>query len=146
MKVGVDLAAVRDRLKTFVPAIGFNAVQGAAELEAALKNGLLTTPSAFVIPMAEAPAKNAFEFQSVSQDTTAMCGVVVAVRDLSDAVGEAAMATLRSIRGGVFDALVNWTSDPDFAPFVYGGGQVIGQRDQITLWQDDFITEYLIRA
>lgn len=146
MIVGLDLTLIRARLLAFAaPPIGYKKVSGATDLDTALANGLTIEPAGFVLPLAESADDNGFE-NGVIQQVQAMFGVVTAVRALVDAQGEAAVDALKPYRQALFDALLNWTPDGNvFDPCTYGGGQLIGFRNQTVFWQDDFVSGYIIR-
>lgn len=132
------------RLAAKIPAPDLLKVGGAADFQRALE-GITTTPAAFVVPLAESAGENDFEMNVVQQQVPALFGVILAVRDISDAVGGQVQDALDALRVLVRDALVNWQPTPDMDPCIFAGGQVIGMRDQVLYWQDDFITSYQIR-
>lgn len=135
---------IADRLAAKIPAPGLLKVGGAADFQRAIE-GVTALPAAFVVPLAESAGENDFEMNVVQQDVSALFGVVLAVRDISDAVGGQVQDALDALRVLVREALINWQPTPDMDPCTFAGGQVIGMRDQVLFWQDDFVTGYLIR-
>jgi hypothetical protein len=140
----VNVAPIVARLAAKIPPSGLLKVGGAADFQRALE-GVTTIPAAFVIPLAESAAENDFEMSIVQQEVSALFGVMLAVRNISDATGSAVQDALNALRMRVRDALVNWQPDPEWDPCTFAGGQLIGMRDQVLYWQDDFQTGYQIR-
>jgi hypothetical protein len=139
----VDLTLIRDRLtaQTSIKKVG-----NAADLDAVMRGGIPTLPAAYVLPLGESGEEPDMMENTYMQHVAAQFGVVIAVRDLTDAQGDAALEALRPISKEVDDALVNWSPDGDeLDPIGYAGGQLIGFRDQVIFWQKDFVTGFYIR-
>lgn len=138
----IDLAPIRDRLalQTQIKKVG-----NAADLDAAMRNGVTTLPAAFVLPLGDSGEEADMMENAYMQHVAAQLGVVIAVRDLTDATGEAALATLQPISKLVDDVLINWSPDDSLDPFGYAGGQLLGFRDAVVFWQKDFVTGFYIR-
>lgn len=126
----LTLARLRDRLT------GFVAIEGAAELDAAMASAAPCTPAAYVLPLAVSAGDPLFASQ-YHQRLDAMVGVVLCCTNAADARGEAAVADLTALRQQVMLALCGW------APWandtvVLDGGSIIGLKDGRLWWRDDF--------
>ena len=122
-------------------------VGGAAEYFAA-RESLKRWPAAFVLPAKDTSAANVFATEEIDQRVTARYGVIIAVRNLRDAKGEAAMADLTPIRHAVWDQLLGWIPASGFSPCTYGGGRLLDLDEdaQVLWWADEFDTDYHVRV
>lgn len=137
------ILAIVQRLIAVAPT--FKKVGGAVDFDRALSN-LTIDPAAFVLPLAKSAGENAFEFNAIEQEVTAMIGVAMAVRALQDATGDAALEVLTPFEDAVTAALLGWSPDANvFSEFTYGGGQLLGFKDGVLWWQSDYLTTYHIR-
>jgi hypothetical protein len=139
-----DPQLVIARLKDQVSAL--KEVGGAVDFAAAIESGVKQTPAAFVVELADRPARNSLATSAMSQSNESRFGVIFAVQNLRDARGEQARADLRTLRLAVLTALLNWQPDPDFDPCEYGGGRLLQFANLVLWWQDDFITGALLRS
>lgn len=105
----MELEPVIDRLKA--QTAGLKAIGGAADLDAALAGSVLL-PSAFVIPLTD--RSEALEHTG-AYDEWDRCefGVLLAVSNLRDPRGEAALAALEPVRRAVRSALAGWAPDEE---------------------------------
>jgi hypothetical protein len=122
----------------------FKIVQGSADF-AASAAGLVTPPSAFVLPLSDRPSANQTA-TIVSQQNTIRFGVALAVQNLRDPRGEQATADLRTLRIAVMTALLGWSPAAEYDPCEYGGGRLLQLTDQVLWWQDDFVTRLFLRS
>lgn len=130
----MQLDFVIERLKAQVP--GLKAVGGAADLDAAL-TGAVAVPAAFVIPLSD---DSALQPHTGSYDETDRWefGVVLALANLRDARGEAALASLAPMRAAVRAALAGWAPDEATGePVTKGRGQLLRFDGDGRLWWID---------
>lgn len=140
----MNVGSVVDRLASQVTSL--LKVGGAIDFDRALQ-GLTIANSAFVIPLAEAPSPDEIGMMnSIEQEVETLFGVILAVRNLQDATGEAVQDVLDPLRTSLRSALLGWEPYTDYYPCVYAGGQLIGFREGILFWQDDFKSAYRIRT
>lgn len=138
------LASTIARLKT-IGALKNN-VAGAAEYARGVRAGFLTTPAAYVLPLADTPAPNPFANQIVQQEVVVRIGVVLAVQNKRDAIGAAAAEDLVDLREAVAQKLLNWAPDAQSGGFEWAAGALLDLDDQVLFWQDDFIAQTIVRS
>ena len=108
-------------------------------------DGMIQTPAAYVLPEAEDATANAI-IGGVAQQVTVSFAVLYAVRNVSDAAGEAALDDLETVRAGVMAALLGWDCGTGI-PIEYGGGAVTDvDPNRVLWWQDRFITGTYVRS
>jgi hypothetical protein len=131
----IDLAPlVLARLRACLT--GFVAIEGAAELDAAMAAAAPGTPAAYVLPLAMGAGELLYASQ-YHQRLDTMVGVVLCCSNASDARGEAAMTDLTGLRRQVILALCGWA--PWAGEMVaMDGGAIIGLKDGCLWWRDDF--------
>jgi hypothetical protein len=139
----VNLAPIIEQLRDVVPSLRL--VGGAAQFERAL-GGLTTLPAAFVLPAREQAGESAFMDQLVEQLVNAEFAVVLAVRNLADDEGAAAVEALEPVRTAVRDALLGWQPAPDAHGCEYVAGELVAFDNGVLWWQDTYRTGYLIRS
>lgn len=122
-------------------------VGGAVEYFAA-RESLKRSPAAFVLPAKDTAAANAFATEEIDQRVTARFGVIIAVKNVRDARGEAAMADLTPLRQAVWERLLGWIAAEGFSPCTYGGGRLLDLDEgaQVLWWVDEFDTDYHVRV
>ena len=74
---------------------------------------------------------------------TVTVAAVLAIRNLSDDRGEAAVEDLRAARLQVRAALYGWQPPDCDSPIMLGRSKVLGFERPTVWWQDDFIGSYL---
>lgn len=134
---------VIDRLKAQVALL--KRVSGAAEIAAAAED-LKQAPAAFVVPGSERASGSSSGTLVVSQSNAVRLGVVLAVQNLRDPVGEKAQSDLLEVREAIMTALHGWQPSDDFDPLEFGGGRMLSLTDQVLWWQDDFLTSHFMRS
>ena len=139
----MNLASIAQRLQDQVPALLL--VGGAAKLEEAA-HALTAMPAAFVIPGKEDASASAWGNQLVEQQVAIEVAIVLAVRNLADATGGAAVDALKPIRDQVRDALLNWTPDGAVDGLQYRGGTLLQVANAEIWWADTYSTTYMIRS
>jgi hypothetical protein len=138
----MDLAPIIARLKGEASVLRF--VGGAADLPAATEE-LKQHPAAFVIPLTDSASRNGDATGSVTQQVTVRFGVLLAVQNLRDARGEAALTTLTPVRLAVRDALVGFVPEGYEDPCEIVGGRIMQLNDRVLWWQDDFLSMFIYR-
>ncbi|HWO99200.1 MAG TPA: hypothetical protein VNL74_01030 [Methylococcus sp.] len=119
----------------------------AAGLEQAV-DALRAYPSVFLYQPSESAAENE-NLDGVLQQVTDRFGVLIAVRDLSDARGEAALRQIDVLRRDLKAALLGSWEDPTDVPpetIEYQGGSLAYAKDGTLIWLDNFISHHLERA
>ena len=123
-----------------------NLVAGAADFAAAAETTPPATPAAYVLPLQESASSNALSC-AVAQTVTASFGIALALTNVADAKGEAALADLKTVREAVGPALLGWTPDGEtYAPLEFAGGALLGFKNGVLWWQDVYITQFLIKT
>ncbi len=136
------ISALIERLQT-LPLLYL--VAGAADFAAAAETVPLAMPAAYVLPLQESASSNALSC-AVAQTVTAAFGIALAVSNVADAKGVAALADLKTVRAAVGPALLAWTPDGGaFAPFEYGGGALLGFKNGVLWWQDVYVTQFILK-
>ncbi|HAF00386.1 MAG TPA: hypothetical protein DCG63_03740 [Methylophilaceae bacterium] len=140
----MDLNPIIDRLKNNVAI--FKLVGGSADIPSA-EERLLNHPAAFVLPLNEVASSNQLAFSAISQLVTVNFGVLVAVRNVSDATGLASLTDLEAIRRSVKTQIMGWQPEADFEPITYVSGGLLKLSDDAVLWwMDSFTTAYYERV
>ena len=132
-----------ERIKATVPAFKF--VGAAADFQAAAENCPAVTPACFVFSLGENPAPNALG-DILLQHVQAAVGVVLVVRNLTDAKGVAAGIDMEALRKLVKAQVFGWTATPDLAPFERGASDLLAWRAGHLWWQDIYLTSYYDRS
>lgn len=132
----MQLDFVIERLRAQVPCL--KAVGGAADLDAALA-GAVAVPAAFVVPVSDEAGPHALVGR-YAETTQQVFGVMLAVANLRDARGAAALASLAPMRDAVRCALAGWVPDEATGePVSKGRGQLLRfDGDGRLWWMDQF--------
>ncbi|MGE0256931.1 MAG: hypothetical protein AB7N54_20215 [Alphaproteobacteria bacterium] len=137
------MTALLDQVETRLAEVeGLLAVAGAASF-AALMDGKVRpakTPSAWVIPVAERAGPPARATQVAHQRITVRFGIVIAVREISDAVGDKASAAIEPVHLAVVDALVGWRPEGHDSLVAYAGGRIVGFQTGFAWWLAEYET------
>lgn len=139
----MNLAPVIEQLRVAVPALRL--VGGAAAFERAA-DSLTTFPAAFVLPAKEAADDSPFLSQAVEQLVSSVFVVLVAVRNLGDDEGAAAVESLEPVRTAVRLALLGWQPAEDAHGCEYVAGELLAFENGALWWQDTYRSAYLIRS
>ncbi len=135
--------ALKARIKLMVPEIKL--VGEAADFQHAAENNPTVTPACFVIPMDETPSPNQLG-DIVIQRVRATVGIVLVVRNLTDAKGVASRIDLDALRKKVKDQVYGWQAKETLDPFERGASHLLAFRDGHMWWQDQYITMYYDRS
>lgn len=119
-------------------------VGGAADLAVAAVQ-LRAMPAAFVAPLAERADPNEM-VNALSQRVEQTIAVVLAVTNKADATGRAAAGELETLRASVRTALLNWLPPGAERPVEYVGGRLSAFDEQVLFWQDEYLTDFHLRA
>ncbi len=137
------ISAITTRLETLSL---LNLVAGAADFAAAAESTPLATPAAYVLPLQEAASSNALSC-AVAQTVTASFGIALALTNVADAKGVAALADLKTVRAAVGPALLGWTPDGDvYSPLEFAGGALLGFKNGVLWWQDVYVTQFILKT
>lgn len=137
------LADIIARLEAVAP---LRLVSGAADFSAAAESRPKTLPAAYVLPLSEHPQGDDGVGEGVTQVVEATFGVALALSNVSDAKGGAALGDLDAIRQAVREALLGWAPDGCEDGFSYAGGALLGFANNVLWWQDTFAILYLMDA
>lgn len=132
------------RIKATVPAL--KAVGTAANFQVAVENNPAVTPCCFVITLDEQPGPNKLADCVVQQHVNLTVGIILVVRNLKDARGEAAGVDMETLRKLVKDQVFGWQVSSEFDPFERGGSHLLTFKDGHMWWQDLYITAYEDRS
>ncbi|MDO9714302.1 phage tail terminator protein [Paracraurococcus lichenis] len=130
----MDIARVIAQLKTYCPMLN-KQVGGAAEYEKAMKNGYLSTPCAYVIPMAD-DAEGNTDSNGLTQIVTESVSVML-ILDNVERRGQTATISVEATKYAVHKALLNWKMDPERQAkgFQYEGGSLVDMDGARLSWQ-----------
>ena len=128
-----------NRLKANCPSF-YGRIEGAASL-AAIKSSVVTTPCAFIIPIAKNSEPNS-KAGIHCQRITETFGIAVFVGNVTDSTGEAAQVEQELILDEIYDALAGW--QPSYAenPIDHVTGKIVGFDDMVSCWLDMYKTDY----
>ena len=131
----MELAPIVARLEAQLE--GFKKIGGAADLEA-IGNGVVITPSCYVVPTRET-ASDIDLVGGFEQAITVNFGVVIAVANLRDATGGAAIDVLDALRKQIKAALNRWIPDPTNGEVVrFESGALVRFDDGLLWWLDEY--------
>lgn len=134
----LDLAPIAAAIRTAMPDL---VEVGTASDFGALTSETIRWPSAFVIPLAEAPGANRYQTEFIlSQRVIARFGVIWAVRDIGDRKGALALGDIKAVREAGMVAMCRIRPAGSESACEPVGGRLvsgIGNQGQM-LWQDDF--------
>ena len=124
----------------------FKLVGGSADIPSAGQK-IKVFPAAMVIPLADRAAPNTLAGGAISQRVSERFGVMLAVRNVSDAVGLASLTDLEVMRKCVKKLILGWAPSDALDPVTYVGGNLIKLDDDAVLWWlETFETSYLERV
>ena len=138
----LQVSLIVARLKDQVPA--FKAIDGAAELENAIKGRIRITPAGFVVPLKEDAGVNTSGSMVITQEITDRFAVAYAVKDVGNPTGESVLdADLHILRLATLNALVGWAPGAGFNVCEFDGGSLIRIESGVVLWRDRFRTTHI---
>jgi phage virion morphogenesis protein len=140
----MQLVSLVERLRE-IPELKSN-VAGMASYLRAVDAGLRSVPAAFVVPLNETAGANPYGSQIVQQAIAPRIGVILAVQNKFDATGGRATDDVEALRVAVRTKLLGWAPGDGLAPLEFGGGGLLDFDDTVLFWQDDYVTQSVIRS
>lgn len=134
------IAEIIARLQSQVAPPTLNLVGGAAEFQAASDANPNAVPAAYVLRMSERGGER-LTYGRTEQRVPTEIGIVMVVRNVADAKGNAASADMETLRGAVRTALLGWNAAAT-DPFEFAAGGLLAFRDGHLWWQDSYRTTY----
>jgi len=134
------IAAIIARLLAEVSA--FKLVAGAAGFQRATENNPPATPAAYVFTVDEAGDTDTDLDDGEGQLVRVTLAIVLVVRNVADATGEAAETDMDALRGQVRAALLGWSIDPEHELLARRQSTLAGFRDGHMWWQETWTTAY----
>lgn len=130
----MDLSLILARLKTELT--GLRSIGVAADMDSA-ERGLVSTPCAFVLPLADAVTDMGL-VGATGERTQEAFGVVHVMNNRRDAQGGAAIDDLHTLRTNLRNALVGWVPDMATGEAVgRAGGRLLNLDGNGRLWWID---------
>lgn len=130
----MDLSAVVARLKSQIT--GLKSIGASADLDAAI-GGAVTTPSAYVLPLAESATEEDM-LSETAETVVQVFGVVHVLSNKRDAQGAAALNDLATLRRNLRTALVGWVPDAASGePVHFRGGRLLRMDGDARMWWID---------
>lgn len=127
MNLDLVIAALRQRCPSFAGRVG-----GAAQFQLLPEKTNLPVPCAYVIPLNDSPEDNR-SASGYRQSVTDAFGVIVALSNVADERGQAAVRCVHDIRRELFKALLGWQVSDDYDGIEYSGGELL-DIDRARLW------------
>jgi hypothetical protein len=122
----------------------FKLVAGAAGFAAAADRNPTATPAAFVLRLSES-AGASLTYSRIQQRVAVTAGIVIVVRNVSDATGSAAGADLEALRQIVRTSLLGW-SPPGHDPLEFDASALLAFKDGHLWWQEAYRSHYDITS
>ena len=122
----------------------FRRIESVANFAAA-RDDLKNPPAAYVLPLQDAASANQLGGGAILQPVKEHFGVVLAVSNLRDASGVAALIEFRRLRRLVIDNLLGFVPGTDYEPIEYVGGNILLMDAAVLWWQLKFTTGYMER-
>ena len=139
------IAEIIQRLATHADDLGLKLVDGAGAFQAAVESNPTATPAAYVVMLEENPAPSVSE-ALVIQEVSANIGVILVVRNVTDARGAAAQTDMETLRQAVKALLLGWAPAAGVCPLERGPGRLLAFRDGHMWWQDIYKTVFYDRS
>jgi hypothetical protein len=145
MQLEVIIQALRERCPLFGADSSTRRIAGAAQYKLLAENAQLPVPCAFVIPLDDNPGEPK-SANGVWQELADSFAVIVALSNTTDEKGQAAVASVRSVRTQLWAALLGWRPSEDYNGIYYQGGSLL-HIDRARLWyQFEFAADMEIQA
>ena len=124
---------------------GFKLVGSAADLDA-IGNGVVPSPSCYLVPISESAEDNEL-VGGFEQRLTVGFSVVIVCANRRDATGAAALAGLEALRAEVRAALLAYAPDPALGePCRFTAGHLLRFDDGLLWWADEFRVTTFLRS
>lgn len=124
--------------------LGVKLIGGAAAFQQAAEKNPAATPACFAFLADENPLPGKFSGTDIQRVDVVM-PVVLVVRNVADATGEAAASDLQPLRDAVKTLLLGWVPLENWQPFQRGRGHLMAFRDGHMWWQDIYTSTYFER-
>jgi len=139
----MNLDAVIIQLRNQTVSIFNRRIHGTAEFARIQDNGKthLAIPAAYVMPLADQAQgnPNSIGFQ---QDVVEQFAVILALNNQADRTGLIAADQVYTVRSAIFQALLNWSPNPEqYEPLEYAGGQFLDLNPAVLYWRLTFQTK-----
>jgi hypothetical protein len=131
------------RLQELVPTLKL--VGGAAGFQKASETNPAATPAAFVFLARDVAGPNPVA-PDVHQRVDAEIAVVLVIKNISDAQGNAASQDMETLRREVKAVLLGWPPATGYDALERGPGNLLAFRDGHLWWQDIYKTAYYDRS
>jgi hypothetical protein len=135
----MTLDEIVDRLKaTAMPPLRL--VGKSADMPSAQgqSRGVVQSPSAYVVPIGDNAAPNRFATGAHIQEVAETFGVLLVVRDLSDAKGGAAAASFSTVKAAIRNSLVAWTPNNVDMPIELVDGRMVDVINGEVWWLERY--------
>lgn len=127
----MDLVTIITALRARCPTLATR-VAGAGQFKLLPESAALAVPCAFVIPLDDNPTESQSQ-NSVRQGLTDSFAVIVALDNTVDERGQAAAASVHSLRAELWGALLGWSPSDAYDGIAYEGGSIV-QLDRARCW------------
>lgn len=130
-------------LKATTGETGLKLIEGAAEFQKIVEQqkNPRATPAAYVIPVRETAQPSA-TYGRVRQQRKGGVTIVLVVKNVADARGEAAHGDMVDLRNLVDAQLLGWSPSEQHDPYQFGGGGLAAFKDGHMWWQDIYDTAF----
>ncbi|AKU21876.1 hypothetical protein [Massilia sp. NR 4-1] len=137
------IEAIQARLRATVPALKL--VGDAVGFQSAAERTPTVMPACYVITLGEKPSPNSLG-NILIQQVQASIGVILVMRNLGDATGAKAQASIEALRGQVKDQIFGWVPKAGCEPLERGDSNLLAFRDGCVWWQDIYVTSFYDRS
>ena len=139
------IAAIVAYLETNKAALGLKLIGGAAEFQAAAEANPAAVPAAFVITLDES-AGPSLVVPVVEQRVAVNVGIVLVVRNVSDATGAASQVDMEALRAKVKAKLLGWSPADGCDALERSRSHLLAFKQGHMWWQDAYTTAFLDRS
>ncbi|MGH6879281.1 phage tail terminator protein [Hypericibacter sp.] len=124
------------------------AVGRAGDIQKAMEQsrGVPVSPSAFLVPIGDTAQPNRSATIAVIQQVAMTFGVLLAVRDVSDAKGGQAAGTIEDVKIAVRGRLVGWSPAPEDDLVELIGGGLVQLMNGTIWWLERYRTGFQLRV
>lgn len=139
----MNMAEIRTRLVAeTMPPLRLVELVGSMPAARGQAAGVPQSPAAFLTLLGEEAQPNRYATGAHAQTIQTRFGVLLAVRDVSDAKGAAASEALDAVRETVISALAGWKPASVDETIEFRRGSLIDIANGVSWWLDEFGTSY----
>lgn len=138
------IAEIIAKLDAEKAALGLKLVSGAADFQRAAQSNPTATPAVYVLPMDETPGPAPFSGDDI-QHIRVSVGVVLVVRNVADAKGQAVHDDLQPLRDAIKASLLGWAPVEGYATMSRGRSALMAFKDGHIWWQDAYASSFYER-